>query len=89
MNKEKLISEIAVTSGLSVADVGKVLKGYEAVVEKALKAGDCVVSTGFGTFLTQKTTARNGRNPSTGAPMIIPSKQVVKFRPGKRLKFTS
>lgn len=89
MNKKELISEIATTSGLSITNVEKALKGYEEVVEKALKVGDCVVSTGFGTFSVKETAARNGCNPKTGIPMIIPSKQVVKFRPGKRLKFTS
>jgi integration host factor subunit beta len=30
--------------------------------------------------------ARRGRNPKTGAPVDIPAKRVVYFKPGKELK---
>jgi DNA-binding protein HU-beta len=29
---------------------------------------------------------RQGRNPRTGDPIVIPAAKVVKFRPGKLLK---
>lgn len=86
MNKKELIQKIAVGSGLSIADAGKALKAYEETVENALKNGEKVISIGFGTFDIKQTIARNGRNPHTGKPMIIPAKQIVKFRPGKKME---
>lgn len=86
MNKKELIKKIAVGSGLSIADAGKALKAYEETVENALKNGEKVISIGFGTFDIKQTIARNGRNPHTGKPMIIPAKQIVKFRPGKKME---
>lgn len=86
MNKKELIQKIAASSGLSVADAEKAVKAYEETIESALKAGDRVVSVGFGTFDIKQTTARNGHNPQTGKPMIIPAKQIVRFRPGKKLE---
>lgn len=41
---------------------------------------------GFGTFEVMHTAARKARNPKTGAPMQIPAKQRVKFRPSEVLK---
>lgn len=41
---------------------------------------------GLGKFYTAKQKKRNGRNPATGAPLVIPAKNVVKFRVGKALK---
>lgn len=86
MNKKDLIHKISVKSGLSIADVEKAIKTYEEVVESTLKSGEKVVSIGFGTFDIKQTVARNGRNPQTGKPMIIPAKQTVRFRPGKNLE---
>lgn len=86
MNKKELIQKIAASSGLSIADTEKAVKAYEETVESALKAGDKVVSIGFGTFDIKQTAARNGRNPHTGKPMIIPAKQIVRFRPGKKME---
>lgn len=86
MNKKDLIHKISVKSGLSIADVEKAIKNYEEVIESTLKSGEKVVSIGFGTFDIKQTVARNGRNPQTGKPMIIPAKQTVRFRPGKNLE---
>lgn len=86
MNKKDLIHKISVKSGLSIADVEKAIKNYEEVIESTLKSGEKVVSIGFGTFDIKQTVARNGRNPQTGKPMIIPAKQTIRFRPGKNLE---
>lgn len=86
MNKKELIQKIAKGSGLSIDNAEKALKAYEETVESALKTGDRVISVGFGTFDIKQTVARNGRNPHTGTPMIIPAKQIVRFRPGKKLE---
>jgi len=50
-----------------------------------LKQGDKVSLIGFGTFGVAKRSARTGRNPRTKAPLQIPAKNVVKFKPGSEL----
>ena len=52
----------------------------------ALKKGDAVTLTGFGTFKVAKRKARTARNPRTGEPVKIKAKKVVKFTAGKNLK---
>jgi DNA-binding protein HU-beta len=45
-----------------------------------------VTLVGFGTFQKVRRKARKGRNPQTGAPLKIKATNVVKFRPGKKLR---
>ena len=44
-----------------------------------------MVSQGFGTFTLWSQSERPGRNPKTGIPVTIPSRNSVKFKPGKGL----
>ena len=41
---------------------------------------------GFGNFSVSHREASKGRNPSTGAEVDIPARNVPKFTPGKGLK---
>jgi DNA-binding protein HU-beta len=45
-----------------------------------------VTLVGFGTFMKVRRKARKGRNPQTGDPIKIKAANVVKFRPGKKLR---
>ena len=53
---------------------------------KALKKGDKLALTGFGTFSVAKRRARAGRNPKTGKAIKIPAMRVAKFKAGNLLK---
>jgi DNA-binding protein HU-beta len=48
-------------------------------VGKALKQGDKVTLTGFGTFQCVQRAARTGRNPKTGKEIKIGAHSVRKF----------
>jgi DNA-binding protein HU-beta len=50
-----------------------------------LKGGGKVTLVGFGTFSVSKRSARNGRNPQTGAIIKIKARKVAKFKAGKEL----
>ncbi len=55
-------------------------------IEDALKKGDKVVVTGFGTFMVRSRASRTGRNPQTGATINIPARKTPGFTAGKALK---
>jgi DNA-binding protein HU-beta len=56
-------------------------------VTKALKKKNGKVTlVGFGTFQKVRRKARKGRNPQTGQAIKIKATNVVKFRPGKKLR---
>lgn len=85
MNKAQLIDAIAEKSGITKADAKKALDAFMEVTTDALKNDDRVALIGFGSFSVSNRSARTGRNPQTGAPINIPAKKVVKFKPGAEL----
>lgn len=58
---------------------------FDAVLS-ALAEGREVRIAGFGVFSVKQQKPRQGRNPKTGAPVAIPAKNVVLFRPSSLVK---
>lgn len=90
MNKAELIEAVASKSGATKAEVGRIVDALFAtdggVIAKALKKGDRVQLTGFGTFEVRKRAARKGRNPQTGETIKIKASKNPVFKAGKSLK---
>jgi DNA-binding protein HU-beta len=86
MNKSDLIAAVAAASGISKSDAAGAVDSTFDVISDALRQGDDVRLTGFGTFDVADRTAREGRNPRTGEPMKIAASRQPKFKAGKGLK---
>lgn len=86
MNKTELIAAVAEKAEISRKDAEKVLKAFTDVVTDELVKGEKVQMVGFGTFEVSERAEREGRNPQTNEPMIIPASKSPKFKPGKALK---
>ena len=86
MNKAELVAAIAEKTELSKKDSEKVLKAFVDVVTEELTKGEKIQLVGFGTFEVAERSAREGRNPQTGATMKIPASKAPKFKAGKALK---
>lgn len=86
MNKSELVDAVAAATGESKASVGSVIDSTLDTITSALKGGDKVTFTGFGTFERRFREARMGRNPQTGAPVPIAAGHSPAFKAGKRLK---
>jgi DNA-binding protein HU-beta len=86
MNKTDLAEQIAATANLSKADGTRIVDLLITRISAALKKGDHVTLSGFGSFSTYQRQARNGRHPQTGAQIKIASRRVAKFTPGVDLK---
>jgi DNA-binding protein HU-beta len=86
MTKAELVAKIADSAGLTKVQAGKALTSFIAALTTAVKAGDKVTLTGFGTFSAVTRAARIGRNPQTGKALKIAAKTNAKFSPGKALK---
>ncbi len=86
MNKRDLINAIASETDMSKAGAGAVLNAFVSSVTGALKGGNKVTLTGFGTFSISNRAARTGRNPKTGEPIQIQASKVPKFKAGAGLK---
>ncbi len=86
INKDTLVSSISEKTELSKKDIEMVVEAMTETITKALKSGDKVTLTGFGTFRVSKRAARTGINPQTKAAIQIPAMTVPKFTAGKALK---
>ena len=88
MTKAELIANISKEAKITKAAAEKALNSFTSNVTKALKKGDKLTLTGFGTFMVSKRKARSGRNPRTGKEIKIAATKVAKFKPGNKLKET-
>jgi DNA-binding protein HU-beta len=86
MTKGELIASIGKEAKISKASAEKAVNAFTNTVMKALKKGDKLALTGFGTFSVVKRRARAGRNPKTGKEIKIPAMRVAKFKAGNLLK---
>jgi len=86
MNKTELIEYIQSNTGLSTAGSARALHITILAISRALSRGESVQLVGFGSFNVIKRAKRTGRNPTTGDPIKIKAKKVVRFVPGKALR---
>lgn len=89
MNKSELVQNLAAAADLSKADAQRAVDALfnaGGIISHALKQGDKVQITGFGTFETRARKARTGRNPRTGKEIKIEASVSPSFRAGKGLK---
>lgn len=86
INKDALVASIVAKLDLSKKDVEAVIETMTDEITNALRRGDKVALTGFGTFRVSDRAAREGINPQTKAKITIPAMRVPKFTAGKTLK---
>ena len=86
MNKAELIDLIADKADISKASAARALDAALEGITSALRGGDQVALVGFGTFSVKDRAERQGRNPQTGATMVIAASRSASFKPGKSLK---
>lgn len=90
MNKSELVQQLSSRAGLSRSDAQKAVESLfsaeDGIIAEALRSGQKVQITGFGSFETRQREARKGRNPRTGKEIDIGPSTSAAFRPGKGLK---
>ncbi|MGO8874374.1 MAG: HU family DNA-binding protein [Acidimicrobiales bacterium] len=86
VNKTELIGKISEVSELSRREAEKALDSTLYAISSAVKGGDAVRITGFGTFKLRPRAARTGRNPQTGAAVRIKASNGIAFAAGATLK---
>ncbi|MGH7768545.1 MAG: HU family DNA-binding protein [Candidatus Binatia bacterium] len=86
MTKAELIDSIANKAELPKQKAEEIVNGLFDDIVGALKNGDKVNISGFGTFSVSERKARTGRNPKTGETIQIASSRAAKFKAGKGLK---
>jgi DNA-binding protein HU-beta len=86
VNKNDLIDAVAERTGLAKSDAARAVEAVLGTVTDALRKGEMVALSGFGSFVTKTRAARTGRNPRTGESIAIPASRAPAFKAGKGLK---
>ena len=86
MTKRELIEIIAKKANLTNKASRDAVQAVINSIRDALKRGEKVVITGFGTFSVRQRVARVGRNPKTGEKITISARKAPGFTAGKTLK---
>ncbi|MCX8073841.1 MAG: HU family DNA-binding protein [Candidatus Binatia bacterium] len=86
MTKAELIESVASKVDLPRALAEKVVNVLFDDIVAALRQGEKVNISGFGTFAVSTRKARTGRNPKTGETIEIAASRSAKFKAGKQLR---
>ena len=85
MNRTELISIVSKKMNSSKDVCKKHLEAMEEVMVETLKSGEKVALLGFFTLDPYTRKESEGRNPRTGEKMIVPQKEMVRFKAGTTL----
>ena len=72
--------------GLNKREAKDFIDAFFELVVAELAQGKSVKISGFGNFEVHTKTARPGRNPQTGEPVVISARKVVTFRASSSLR---
>jgi nucleoid DNA-binding protein len=86
MTKADLVAAVGKKASLTNKAAKEAVSAVFSSVESALKKGEKVVITGFGTFSVRHRKPRTGRNPRTGQALQISARKTPGFTAGKTLK---
>ena len=87
MNKGGLVTEVAKRTGLSKAEVGRVVDATIDSIREAVVRGDRVTLADFGTFERKHRNQRIARNPrKPDVPIVVPARDLPSFTPGKEFR---
>ncbi|OJY61616.1 MAG: integration host factor subunit beta [Sphingobium sp. 66-54] len=87
MIRSELVQKLAALNpGLTLQEVDRIVDIVFDSIGSRLADGGRVELRGFGAFTTRAREGRTGRNPRTGAAVVVPSKRVPHFKPGKEMR---
>ena len=86
LTKAQLADALFDQLGLNKREAKDFVDAFFEVVLAELAKGESVKISGFGNFEVHTKSARPGRNPQTGEPVVIAARRVVTFRASGSLR---
>lgn len=86
MKKADLVQAVAAGAELAGADADLLVSVILATMIEGLNGGERIEVRGFGSFRPRRRNGFRARDPRTRAPVTVPPKQTVVFKPGKELR---
>ncbi len=86
MTRIELVDALAHRHSVSRQVAEAVVDGFFSGISRSLQSGARVEIRGFGSFAAKQYQGYEGRNPRTGAAIVVAPKVLPVFRVGKELK---
>jgi integration host factor subunit beta len=88
VTKKEIVKDIADLLGLTQLKTKEIVQlTFDAIIETLVSNPDHRIELrNFGVFEVKQRAARKARNPRTGERVDVPPKNVVTFKPGKRME---
>ena len=72
--------------GFTKKEAVDIMEQLIEIIKDSLEKGDDVLISGFGKFCVKNKNERRGRNPATGADLMLRGRQVVTFKCSGKLR---
>ena len=86
MNKSELIEALAQNQGLPIKTAASIVNTILDTMIETLVRGENIELRGFGSFTVKDYETYAGRNPKTGAQILVKPKKLPFFKVGKELR---
>ncbi len=86
VTRKELAVSITERLGISQRGAAEIVDKVFATLKDTMVAGESIKLVQFGTLSVRNKSPRRGRNPKTGESMTITKRQMISFRPSKRLR---
>jgi len=80
LTKAEIIESIHNQLGLPKKNCADLFETLLDIIKSTLADGEDILISGFGKFCVKNKRERRGRNPATGADMMLDKRRVVTFR---------
>ena len=86
LTKAELVEEVARVTQLTKKQAEEIVNTVFVTIVDSLRDGRKIELRGFGSFRLRQRRSRAGRNPKTGAGVVVPERSFPHFKPGKELR---
>jgi integration host factor subunit alpha len=86
LTKAQIAEMIAERNGYPLNKSVNTVETLIEIIKRGLENGDDVLISGFGKFCVRKKRPRRGRNPATGAELMLDARKVVTFKCSGKLR---
>jgi len=86
LTKNEIVNSMYEQFDIPQKECTQITESIFDIIKEELENGNPVMVSGFGKWTVKAKRKRNGRNPKTGAPVVIAARKVVTFKPSNRLR---
>jgi integration host factor subunit alpha len=86
MTKAQIVETLFAKNVFTKGESAQVIETLFEIIKQTLDQGEDVLISGFGKFCVNGKHQRRGRNPQTGAAILLPPRRVVTFKCSARLR---